>query len=461
MAVNQDKMKTRAIFPLLMSMAVPMMLSMLMQSLYNIVDSIFVARLGPEALTAVSLVYPLQNIVVSVAVGIGVGISSAISISIGGKDFEKANKTASIGMLLTVIHAVLFLVVGIVVTKPFLSMFTENAVILQYGCEYSYIVLCLAFGCLLQISMEKIFQAVGDMVTTMALLASGCIINIILDPIMIFGLLGFPALGVKGAAIATVIGQISAFLLYVLVYRKKDIGIKISLKYVSFDKGIIKQIYSVGIPSTIMMALPSLLVSILNGILSRFSDLHVAVLGIYFKLQTFIYMPANGVVQGMRPIIGFNYGAGEKKRMKQTVHLSLLVVFCVMLIGTIGALVFPRQILMLFDATDDMMKIGTEALRVISLGFLVSSIGIVNSGTFEALGRGKESLIVSLLRQFVVTVPLGYLLSRSMRALGIWIAFPVAEVLAAVVAHILLKKIYRKIACSSEGKNKDPDLICL
>ena len=399
-------MKTRAIFPLLMSMAVPMMLSMLMQSLYNIVDSIFVARLGPEALTAVSLVYPLQNIVVSVAVGIGVGISSAISISIGGKDFEKANKTASIGMLLTVIHAVLFLVVGIVVTKPFLSMFTENAVILQYGCEYSYIVLCLAFGCLLQISMEKIFQAVGDMVTTMALLASGCIINIILDPIMIFGLLGFPALGVKGAAIATVIGQISAFLLYVLVYRK-------------------------------------------------------AVLGIYFKLQTFIYMPANGVVQGMRPIIGFNYGAGEKKRMKQTVHLSLLVVFCVMLIGTIGALVFPRQILMLFDATDDMMKIGTEALRVISLGFLVSSIGIVNSGTFEALGRGKESLIVSLLRQFVVTVPLGYLLSRSMGALGIWIAFPVAEVLAAVVAHILLKKIYRKIACSSEGKNKDPDLICL
>ena len=246
-----------------------------------------------------------------------------------------------------------------------------------------------------------------------------------------------------------------------LVYRKKDIGIKISLKYVSFDKGIIKQIYSVGIPSTIMMALPSLLVSILNGILSRFSDLHVAVLGIYFKLQTFIYMPANGVVQGMRPIIGFNYGAGEKKRMKQTVHLSLLVVFCVMLIGTIGALVFPRQILMLFDATDDMMKIGTEALRVISLGFLVSSIGIVNSGTFEALGRGKESLIVSLLRQFVVTVPLGYLLSRSMGALGIWIAFPVAEVLAAVVAHILLKKIYRKISCSSEGKNKDPDLICL
>ena len=308
--------------------------------------------------------------------------------------------------------------------------------------------LCLAFGRLLQISMEKICQAVGDMVTTMALLASGCIINVILDPIMIFGLLGFPALGVKGAAIATVIGQICAFLLYVLVYSKKDIGIKISLRYVSFDKGIIKQIYAVGLPSTIMMALPSLLVSILNGILSRFSDLHVAVLGIYFKPQTFIYMPANGVVQGMRPIIGFNYGAGENKRMKQTVRLSLLVVLCVMLIGTIGALVFPRQILMLFDATDDMMRIGTEALRVISLGFLVSSLGIVNSGTFEALGRGKESLIVSLLRQFVVTVPLGYILSRSMGALGIWIAFPVAEVLAAVVAHILLKRLYRKISCN-------------
>lgn len=445
MESNQEKMRTRPIFSLLMSMAVPMMLSMLMQSLYNIVDSIFVSRLGTEALTAVSLVYPLQNIIVAVAVGMGVGMGSAISIYMGAKNYEGAHKTATIGMFLTLIHAVLFVVIGIAVTRPFLSMFTDNPTILKWGSEYGYIVLGLSFGSLFQIALEKIFQSIGDMVTTMVLLASGCVINIILDPILIFGAFGLPAMGVQGAAIATVIGQICAFFLYILVYKKKNIGVKIEWKYLCYDKAIIKKIYSVGIPSSIMMSLPSLLVSILNGILAQISDLHVAVLGIYFKLQTFIYMPANGVIQGMRPIVGYNYGAGNKKRMTETINMSLLIVAVIMAIGTIGAMVFPKEILLLFAAKEDMMVVGVESLRVISLGFLVSTIGIVYSGAFEALGKGRESLIVSLLRQLVITIPLGYLLSGVMGALGIWIAFPVAELIASIIGFVLYRKMLKKI----------------
>ena len=288
---KQDFMKTKPIFPLLLSMGIPMMLSMLIQSLYNIVDSIFVSRLGTDALTAVSLIYPLQNVIVSVAVGIGVGISSVISRHLGAGNQTDANKAATIGMALTVFHSFLFILVGIFVTVPFLKLFTDNPSILQMAAQYGKIVLCYSFGSLLQISMEKIFQATGNMIATMLLLGTGCIINIILDPILIFGYFGAPALGVSGAAIATVIGQIAAFLLYIIVYKKMNIGVVISKRYLTVDGSIIKQIYSVGIPSSIMTTLPSVLISILNGLLIGFSDVYVAVLGIYFKLQTFIYMP--------------------------------------------------------------------------------------------------------------------------------------------------------------------------
>ena len=311
-------MQTKPVFSLLLSMSVPMMLSMLIQSLYNIVDSIYVSRLGTDALTAVSLAYPLQNAILSAAVGIGVGISSAISIHLVEGNREK---------------------------------------------------------------------------------------DIILDPILIFGLLGFPALGVAGAAIATVIGQISALLLYIIVYRRNSYAVHISFKHLVFDKAIIRQIYSVGIPSTVMMLLPSILISVLNSILTAFSDVYVAVLGVYFKLQTFIYMPANGIVQGMRPIIGYNYGAGESSRVKSTIRYSLLTAAGLMLTGTILALALPKQILALFDADAALMSAGVTALRIISLGFLVSSVGLIYSGVFEAIGNGRNSLIISLLRQFVITIP--------------------------------------------------------
>lgn len=432
-------MKTRPVFSLLVSMSVPMMLSMLIQSLYNIVDSIYVSRLGTDALTAVSLAYPLQNAIVSVGVGIGVGISSAISISLGKGDQEEADRSATLGIALTVFHCILFILLGIFVTKPFLSLFTDDPAVLRDACSYTYIVLCVSFGSLLQIAFEKIFQGIGQMKVTMYLLSAGCIINIILDPILIFGLLGCPALGVAGAAIATVIGQISAFLLYIVVYLRRPYAVRIHPRYLRFDKKIIGQIYSVGIPSSIMMLLPSVLISVLNSILGAISEVCVAVLGVYYKLQTFIYMPANGIVQGMRPIIGYNYGAGELRRVRTTIRYSLACTAVLMLTGTLLALLIPGPILSMFAADKELMAAGITALRIISLGFLVSTIGVIYSGTFEALGNGKNSLIISLLRQFVITIPLSLLLSRPFGAVGVWVSFPIGEVCASIVALFLLR----------------------
>ena len=440
-------MKRNPVFSLLISMSVPMMLSMLIQSLYNIVDSIYVSRLGTDALTAVSLAYPLQNAIVSVAVGIGVGISTAISIHLGAGDQEKADRSATLGIALTVFHCILFVLAGIFITRPFLSLFTDDPAILEDACDYTYIVLCLSFGALLQIAFEKIFQSIGQMKITMYLLIVGCVINIVLDPILIFGLLGFPALGVSGAAIATVIGQICAFLLYIAVYMRKSYAVHIRLKHLKFDRSIIRQIYGVGIPSSIMMLLPSVLISILNSILAALSDVYVAVLGVYFKLQTFIYMPANGIVQGMRPIIGYNYGAGENERVRSTIRYSLGCAAMLMLAGTLLSLLIPEQIFTLFDADAELMSAGVTALRIICIGFLVSSIGVIYSGTFEALGNGRNSLIISLLRQFAVTVPLAFLLSRVWGAAGVWAAFPAGEVIAAAAAYVLLKT-YKKGAFS-------------
>lgn len=440
-------MKRKPVFSLLISMSVPMMLSMLIQSLYNIVDSIYVSRLGTDALTAVSLAYPLQNAIVSVAVGIGVGISTAISIHLGAGDQEKADRSATLGIALTVFHCILFVLAGIFITRPFLSLFTDDPAILEDACDYTYIVLCLSFGALLQIAFEKIFQSIGQMKVTMYLLIVGCVINIVLDPILIFGLLGFPALGVSGAAIATVIGQICAFLLYIAVYMRKSYAVHIRLKHLKFDRSIIRQIYGVGIPSSIMMLLPSVLISILNSILTALSDVYVAVLGVYFKLQTFIYMPANGIVQGMRPIIGYNYGAGENERVRSTIRYSLGCAAMLMLAGTLLSLLIPEQIFTLFDADAELMSAGVTALRIICIGFLVSSIGVIYSGTFEALGNGRNSLIISLLRQFAVTVPLAFLLSRVWGAAGVWAAFPAGEVIAAAAAYVLLKT-YKKGAFS-------------
>ena len=312
MEQNQTFMKEKPIFKLLISMSVPVMFSMLIGSLYNIVDSIWVAKLGTDALTAVSLAFPLQNMIMSVGVGMGIGVGSVISMSLGAGNRKRADQTASLGIALAGFHCILFLLAGIFFTKPFLSMFTNDPKILEWSCDYTYIVMCVSFGQLLQMCLEKIFQGIGKMKTTMYLMASGCIINIILDPILIFGWFGLPAMGVTGAAVATVIGQIGALLLYILVCLRTDIGVTIHPRYMKPDKQIITKIYSIGIPSSLMLTMPSLLTGILNGLLTKLGSVYVAVFGLYFKLQTFINMPSNGVVQGMRPIISYNYGAGEQ-----------------------------------------------------------------------------------------------------------------------------------------------------
>lgn len=322
---KQEFMRTKPILPLLLSMGVPMMISMLIQSLYNIVDSIYVSRLGTDAITAISLVYPLQNVIMAVSVGVGVGIGSVISMNLGAGDQEKADRAASVGMFLTFIHVAVFILIGIFVTKPFLQLFTKDAQVLQWACDYGYIVMIVSFGSLIQICFEKIYQSVGAMMTTMLALGVSCVINIILDPIFIFGYFGVPAMGVRGAAIATVIGQIAGMILYIILYRKRGLAVCISFKKMRPEAELVRQIYSVGIPSTLMLALPSVLVSVLNAILSAFSEVYVAVLGLFLKLQSFIYMPANGIVQGMRPIIGYNYGAGEKKRMHKTIRVGLIL----------------------------------------------------------------------------------------------------------------------------------------
>lgn len=439
MEQNQSFMKEKPIFKLLISMSVPVMFSMLIGSLYNIVDSIWVAKLGTDALTAVSLAFPLQNTILSVGVGMGIGIGSVISMSLGAGNRKKANHAASLGVALVIFHCLLFVLAGIFITKPFLQMFTNDPNILKWACDYTYIVMCISFGQLLQMCLEKIFQGIGIMKTTMYLMASGCIINIVLDPILIFGWFGLPAMGVTGAAVATVIGQIGALILYVIVCLKTDIGVTIHPRYMKPDKELIRKIYSIGIPSSLMLAMPSLLTGILNGILSRLGSVYVAVFGLYFKLQTFINMPSNGLIQGMRPIISYNYGAGENQRVKKTIHYSICLVAVIMFIGTIGALFFPQPILRLFDADASLMTHGIPALRIIGFSFLLSTIGIVASGVFEALGEGKKSLTLSLLRQLIIIVPIGWLLSRWLGAVGIWIAFPIAEFIASIVAIKFLR----------------------
>lgn len=443
---KQEQMKTKPIFKLLVSMALPMMFSMLIQSLYNIIDGIFVAKLGNDAFTAISLIYPLQNLVLSVAVGFGIGVSSCIAIATGAKDNKRAETAAATGLILSVVHSMLFVLLGIAITKPFLRMFTDNETVIAMGTKYGYIVLCLAFGCIVQVCYEKIFQALGNMKITMYVLAIGAVINIILDPIFIFGYFGLPAMGITGAAVATVTGQISGLLIYIIYYRrnKENIPIRIKLKNVRFEKNILKQLYSVGIPSSIMIALPSILVSILNSILVAYSQIHVSVLGIYFKLQTFIYLPAGGIVQGMRPIIGFNYGAGEIKRVKKTLHISLLFSSAIMLVGTFLSLFKTQEIFSMFNADSNMLSVGVPALQIISLGFLVSTFGVIYSGAFEALGQGLPSLVISLLRQFVTVILLSYTLPYFFGELGIWMSFPISEFIAAIVAIVLMRRCLAK-----------------
>lgn len=442
---NTNAMGSKKVMPLLISMSVPPMISMLIQALYNIVDSMYVARVSEDALTAVSLAYPLQNLILAVSCGFGIGLNACAARALGAKDEKEVTSAANHGLIFCAVHWLIFVFAGIFLTRPFLSAFTDSPEILDMSCQYTQIVLCFSIGSMYHLYSEKLFQATGNMIMPMFFQGIGAIFNILLDPVLIFGWFGLPAMGVQGAAIATVAAQILAAALSMIFFLKKCHSIKINLKGFRLDRAMLKKIYMVGVPSAIMMALPSILVAALNSVLAAFSATAIAAFGLYIKIQSFVYMPANGVVQGMRPIMSYNYGAGNKRRMKETLKASMQATGIIMLAGMLLFLLFPQVIMQLFDAGEEMLGIGVPMLRVISVGFLISTVGCVLSGAFEALGKGIHSLVISMLRQLVIIIPLAALLSRTMGLLGVWITFPIAELIAAFVGCCLYGNFMKRL----------------
>lgn len=438
--MDQTFMKEKPVMPLVISMALPMTISMLVNALYNIVDSYFVAKISEDSMTALSLVYPMQNLITAVTVGFAIGVNAIIAFYLGAKKSEAANQAASMGMLFNIIHGILLNIGCIAVMPAFLRIFTKDSNILKMGLDYSNIVFMFTIPISISISFEKIFQSVGNMKVSMICMILGCVTNIILDPLFIFGIGFIPELGIKGAAIATCIGQLVTLSGYITAYFVRPIPAKIKIEYMKFDSTLCKKMYAIGIPATLNLALPSIQVSALNGILSAYSAGYVLVLGSYYKLQTFLYLTVNGVVQGMRPLIGYNYGAGEKKRVRDIFKSALILIVGVMVIGTILCLIIPDKLIGLFTNKANTIEIGKTALRIISLGFIVSSVPVAVSGALEGLGKGKESLVISILRYIVIMIPLAFFISRIVGATGVWHAFWITEVFMAVISGVICKK---------------------
>ena len=436
-------MKERPILPLLASMALPMVLSMLVNSLYNIVDSFFVAQISEDAMTALSLVYPVQNFINAAAIGFGVGINAVISIRLGAGDHRQADTAATHGMVLSALHGLLLMAASIAVMPGFLAQFTSDADVIQMGLQYSNITFSFSAVIMLDLSFEKLFQAVGRMKITMAALLAGCISNIILDPLMIFGLGPFPALGIAGAALATGIGQVLTLVVYLAAYRLFPIPVRLRRDCLKPDWALDGSLYAVGIPAILNLALPSLLISVLNSLLSAYSQSYVAILGIYYKLQTFLYLPASGVVQGMRPLIGYNYGAKEHGRVQALYNATLCASGVVMAFGTVVCLLWAEPLIGLFADQPATIQAGGHALHIISAGFLVSAVSVTSSGALEGLGKGAQSLVISLCRYVVVILPAAFLLCRTLGPDGVWHAFWITEVVTAGAAFWVYRRTGR------------------
>ena len=369
--MNQTFMKERRILPLVLSMSLPMVISMAVNSLYNIVDSFFVAKISEDAMTALSLVFPIQNLVNAVTIGFAIGINAVIAYFLGAKQEHKANEAATQGIVCNFLHGIL-LTVGCIAGMPmFLRMFTENQTVLDMGLRYARIVLLFSVVISMAVSFEKIFQSVGKMKVSMFSMMVGCVSNILLDPVLIFGLGPAPRLGIEGAAIATGLGQIFSLVVYLLIYMFRPMGVRIQLRGFAMNNGLLLRLYSIGIPAALNMALPSVLISALNGILEAYGQVYVLVLGVYYKLQTFLYLSANGIIQGIRPLVGYNYGAGEYRRVRRIYTTSLTLIMAIMAVGTVLCLLFPQSLMGLFTDNRETLAIGAAALRIISLGFVV------------------------------------------------------------------------------------------
>lgn len=442
--MNETFMKEKPVLPLLASMAVPMVISMLVNSLYNIVDSFYVAQISEDAMSALSLVYPVQNLINALAIGFGIGINAAIAFYLGAGNHRKADMAASQGMVLSILHGAVIMIASIAVMPAFLKMFTSRRAIVDLGVQYSNIAFSFSIVIMVSLTFEKIFQAVGRMTVTMAALLVGCGANIILDPAMIFGMGPFPEMGIRGAALATGIGQVLTVVIYLIVCAVRPLPVRIRRTYLKPDRRMAGRLYAVGIPAALNLALPSLLISALNGILAAYSEIYVLILGVYYKLQTFLYLPASGVVQGMRPIIGYNFGAGEKKRVRKIFRMALCMNLVIMTAGTVICLAVPGALIGLFSGNPETIREGALALRIICGGFIVSAVSVTASGALEGLGKGTPSLVISLCRYVAVIIPAAFLLSRLFGAEGVWNAFWVTELVSAAAAYVVYKRTLKQ-----------------
>lgn len=430
---------------LLLTMSGPMMISMLIQALYNVVDSMFVSYISESALTAVSLAYPMQNLMIAVATGTGVGINALLSRNLGEKNFPMVNRTAGNAIFLGLISYVVFALVGLFGSRIYFTVQVSDPEIIQMGQDYLSVILILSIGCFGQVLLSRLLQSTGKTFYSMVIQMVGAVLNIILDPIMIFGLLGFPAMGVAGAALATVISQVVGTLMGLYYNLRKNPEIQFSLNQLRPSAPIIARIYSVGVPSILLQTVASLLIFGLNQILVAFSETATAVYGVYFKLQGFAFLPIIGMNNGMVPIIAYNYGAKKPERILQTIKLAITYALIIMVVAVAVFQIFPTQLLGFFQASPEMLEIGVPALRILSLCFIIGGFTIVSSSVFQALGRGLLSMSISIFRQLVLVLPLAYFFSLTGKLEMVWWAFPVAEVLAGLLALYYLRRAYRRV----------------
>ena len=434
--IQENKMGTQPILPLILKMSIPAMFSMLVQSLYNVVDSYFVAKISEQALTAVSLANPAQTLMISFAVGTGVGVNSLVSRRLGQHNQKEADAAATHGVILAVLTWLVFLLLGLFASGPFISSTTTNPEIAKLGTQYLTIVLAASVGCFVEIAFEKTLQATGNMIWPMVFQLTGAVINIIFDPILIFGLLGFPAMGVIGAAVATVFGQIMSMILSIVVMFVGEHKVTVSLRGFRFSGRIVRDIYAVGIPSILMQSISAILNGVMNQILISFNETAVAVYGIYFKVQSFIYMPVFGLTHGVMPIMGYNFGAAKRKRLLSALFWGCVIATLIMVVGVVIFAGFPQVVLGIFNASDHMMEMGVPAFRTIAICFIPSAFGIMFSTLFQAIGKGSSSLIISVLRQLVLIIPAALILSQ-FGLMYVWFAFPIAEGISLIFSILL------------------------
>ena len=448
----ENKMGVMPVGKLLANMAIPMMISMLVQAFYNVVDSIFVAWLSEDALTAVSLAFPLQNLSIAVGSGTAVGMNAVLSRSLGEKNQDMVDRSANTGIFLFLCSYIVFALIGAFATRPFFLAQTDDAVIVEYGVSYASVCLMFSFGIFGQFCFERLLQSTGRTGLAMVTQLIGAVTNIILDPILIFGLLGFKPMGVTGAAVATVIGQILAAVAAIVINLKKNPEVHVRLKLIKWDRDVAPEIYRVGLPSIFMMSIGSVMTFGLNKILIAFSTTATAVFGVYFKLQSFFFMPIFGLNNGMVPIIAYNYGAAKPKRVKKTVVLTICTAIAIMALGTVVMELIPDVLLSFFDASEEMLKIGVPALRIIATHFFLAGFCIIAGSVCQAIGNPVYSLINSICRQLVVLLPAAWLLAQTGVLELVWLAFPVAEMVSLVLSSIFLTKTMKKANASMAAR---------